>query len=649
MIQLTDSLTLALTKLRTRKVRTVITIIISGLLFGLICFIILTTTGLTNSLDRLSKSGLGERYILAVQRIGDMGSSVVDEEKVYSDQKLVRDIEHDYKSYIDRKSARAKELSVAYEAKTEDPNPIVVDNKSGKKSIDPSLADQSTIVAKHLADYQKRNVKKLDIKSLADEFHPIAYPNINYVMPGSDNLADMVGGKESTIVNFGKPENKDNSDPFGSLNAGEFSSLMVADDSLVLPFASQSFDAKSADAIPVVVPHNYAEKSLGLKTLGKRAPTNERLDRIKEVRQKATSLHPSLCYRNSASQQQLEDALTQQKDIKKHQNDRDYQAPEVLYNIPRSDSCAAVTVAKDNRPAEEANQAKLRQQLEEEFNPSLKPVQHKLNFKVIGVAPSSASMPDGFSVAEVVSLLFSGTNSDSWTIPQKYLDELPAKLRPADVFSPDQSANPTQGSYDDMMYNQKLVEFASRQDAQNFKDKYECSLTNCDDNSLVTSSYGSNSFIVDQIRNASRTAIKWLLGIVGVFAAIILTSVVGRVIADGRRETAVFRAIGAKRRDINAIYVTYTVLLALCIVAFVLLFGTVFALIVQIKLSPQITPSALVAFGAEDLSQTVSLFSMASTYMLLLPAVIIAASLVAIILPLLMNMRRNPINDMRQE
>ena len=60
---------------------------------------------------------------------------------------------------------------------------------------------------------------------------------------------------------------------------------------------------------------------------------------------------------------------------------------------------------------------------------------------------------------------------------------------------------------------------------------------------------------------------------VAVFAVAIMTSIVERIVSDGRRETAVFRALGALRGDIATIYTLYISYLIVCIVIISLTLG----------------------------------------------------------------------------
>jgi ABC-type antimicrobial peptide transport system permease subunit len=124
---------------------------------------------------------------------------------------------------------------------------------------------------------------------------------------------------------------------------------------------------------------------------------------------------------------------------------------------------------------------------------------------------------------------------------------------------------------------------------------------------------------------------------------------VGRLIADSRRETAVFRAIGAKRRDIAATYLLYMLLLSFFIALFAFIIGSGAMLVINHHFAPQATVQALVAYNAQDLNRSFSLFGLNALDMLLILGCVLAAGLISAILPLLRNIRRNPVRDMRDE
>lgn len=136
---------------------------------------------------------------------------------------------------------------------------------------------------------------------------------------------------------------------------------------------------------------------------------------------------------------------------------------------------------------------------------------------------------------------------------------------------------------------------------------------------------------------------------VALIAAVIMMGTVGRMVADSRRETAVFRAIGAKRLDIAQIYVLYTILLSVLICAFALIIGILLAGFVHSRYASEATVEALVAYNAQDLDKTFRLYSFFWPDVLQLVGLALAGGVISSILPLVRNLRRNPIRDMRDD
>lgn len=137
--------------------------------------------------------------------------------------------------------------------------------------------------------------------------------------------------------------------------------------------------------------------------------------------------------------------------------------------------------------------------------------------------------------------------------------------------------------------------------------------------------------------------------VVAALAALIMMGTVGRIIADSRRETAVFRAIGAKRLDIAEIYLTYVILLAALVFAVSLILALILSSYLNHRYSESVTIDALLAFNVSDLTQKITLLHVYAKDLLYVLALIMGGALAAALFPILNNVRRNPIRDMRDE
>src|SRR4029078_35534 len=104
MIRLPDATPLALTKLRTRKIRLAITIIISGLLFGGLAGASFAARGVMGSIASFSQEGFGNRYIVAAFPQAD--TSIINRSETIDRAQAI------YKDTVARKQAEAKRLGI---------------------------------------------------------------------------------------------------------------------------------------------------------------------------------------------------------------------------------------------------------------------------------------------------------------------------------------------------------------------------------------------------------------------------------------------------------------------------------------------------------------------------------------------------------
>jgi ABC-type antimicrobial peptide transport system permease subunit len=125
--------------------------------------------------------------------------------------------------------------------------------------------------------------------------------------------------------------------------------------------------------------------------------------------------------------------------------------------------------------------------------------------------------------------------------------------------------------------------------------------------------------------------------------------IVGKIIADSRRETAVFRALGATRFAVAQIYLTYSLFIAAFIMLLAFVVGSGTALLLSNRLSPDASVSAVLAYNAQDVHKQFTFYGLDITYVAIVLCMVVLAALLSTVLPLLTNMRRNPIRDMRDE
>ncbi len=637
MIRLTDALVLAGTKLRARKVRTIFTIVISGLLFGLVAAIVLISDGALQSTERMMSKSMTGRYIVS-------GYSLVLEDTwaMGSDPALIERALAEHKQLVADKKAEAKRLGIDYDANS-DPSPVeTVDGQRhltfGNKIADRLLAEKSTMPT--FDDY----------KALTKGYNPVSVYKTLTPKPKDGALKEMRDGKEK----FTEDAQTKLADQMPTSNGwpDDVNEQQIVPGALVSNYMINADTWQPGNGrIPVVVTQKRAAAMTGYAAPGSDAPADQRLNYANELRKRAVGKTFEVCYRNSVSSDQVNEAVRVAKEIEQNKNNKDYQKPSLQYGMPADDSCGAATVVRDVRSNDEKQYADKLRQLERKFGGVVDPVQQKLTYEVVGVAPNGwadSDMSFGMNIKDVVAGLFM-TNSFRVAIPQEMYEQMPDK----DTYSQALSTEPVAGSDMAGSYTTGyFAEFATADDARRFTKEKNCemSMMGCKDKDkpFMLAPFGSNSIALDDAKRGVTIALLWICGVVTALAAVIAGLTIGRTIADGRRETAVFRAIGFKRYDISQVYTTYTLLLSLLVLVFALAAGAGLALLTHGALWLDTTVQAQLALGLTDASQQFRYIGI-SERLLIVCGAVLAAGLLGMVLPLVRNARRNPIRDMRDE
>lgn len=638
MIRFRDAGTLALTKLRTRKVRLIVTVVISGLLFTGLAGASMVTRGAFGSIESFSDEGFGKRFIVS-------GIS----EQVFgyhNDQSVIARAKQLHQQTLDRKVAEAKRLRLQFDPKTE-PLPVhEFDTPEGtQQSLDFTHPAALEAISEYLAARPATDLPEM--KALADGYGAREYyesRNVPQPMDGT-SLAVLKEGKESygqSREQFGPPTGIDSFTGFWQAASGELL------EPFILP--GQSLALKDGD-LPIIVPFSAAEELLGLQALPSSSPTGEKLERTKQVRAAADTIRFEICVRNGTSSGLVNQAVSTQQEIELNKDNRDYRRPSLMYGLPE-EACGAVPVVRDVRTAGEKQLAARQEEFDRIFGKQ-PAQQQKVGFRVVGVVPDM-DFGAASTVGQIIRTLVTSSLGSGWYTPLELVREDPTLKG---LFEGGASLFGMPPSY--------YAEFTSPGEARTFLDQASCNpdfsggadgkstdpYEKCREEGrpFMLSAFGSNSLALDSAKRGFGKIFRIAALVIALIAAIIMMGTVGRMIADSRRETAVFRAIGAKKLDIAQIYLLYTIMLSVLICAFALLLGGLLAGIVHTRFADEVTVEALVAYNAQDLNRTFSLYGLYWPDMLQLIGLALAGGLVSAVLPLLRNLRRNPIRDMRDD
>ncbi len=642
MIKLRDASMLALTKLRTRKVRLIITVVISGLLFGGLAGASMVARGVMSSIDSFSKEGLGERFI---------AQGYMQKDYDFMNKEIVLErAEAIHKEIVERKKVEAKRLGITYDP-ISDPSPIQEYDVPGGKQR--SLNTDHPAGRQAAQEYQEAHFTAplAEMKRVTTPYQPTAIyesAQVPYMLGGA-TLQVLKDGKESFGSEGGKMESGGSPNSINSF-VTSWSSMSSA---LLDPFMleGQDLQVDKDGSIPIVVPNSAAEQLLKLSPLPQSASSDDKLARIKEIRAKAPSITFEVCYRNASSATLVNNAITTAQEIERNKNKKDYQKPSLIYGVP-SEPCGEVPIVHDKRTKNEKALADKQRQFDELFG-AKPPEQSAIKFHVVGISPDFDFSAPAFGVGQIIRSLVSSSLGAVWYMPAEQVANNPTVEK---IFN-SKETNPL-GTF-----TAQYAEFSTAAQARSFIEQENCEIDYsklsgsvspqalCQEqgNPFSLTAYGSNSLALESARRDFGKFFGLAALAVSIVAAIIMMGTVGRTIADSRRETAVFRAIGAKRFDITQIYLVYTVCLSLLIALFASLAGLILALFIHRRMADEVTVQALVAYSAKDLDKTFDLYGLYLPDLLLLVGLAVAAGLVSSIIPLIRNSRRNPIRDMRDD
>lgn len=645
MIRMRAATMLAFTKLRTRKVRLIVTIVISGLLFSVLAGASIAARGVFASITDFSSEGFSDRYLV---QAGQLSSS-----NVYANDTVIDRAIAIHKDTIARKKAEAKRLDIEYNAESESPPFQSYPGPNGNDFR--TLAENHPAAQQAVAEYNKNQPKDV---GLADLKKQAASYNVSSFYESRTIPYDTSGGRLQVLV--GDKETYDDATGNKNFSGGPqegletfASSWTLMSSSLLKPFIlpGQQLTVGEDGSIPIIVPVSAAQELLGMKSLPKTAKAGERLERTRELREAAKSIAFNVCYRNSTSMDLIQKALSAQKEIEQNKNKKDYRKPDLQYGLPTT-ACTTAPVVRDVRTKDQKASDAKQLQFEQLFGEQ-PAVESSVRFRVVGLVPD-ADYSMAMNATQIIKSLVTSTLGSGWYAPLEAAQQNPTVKG---LFFKEATANTAPRGY--------YAEFKTAAAARSFIDNENCEpdYNNYDPSSLQNpaqkcldagkpfgvTAYGSNSLGLESAQRGFNKIFS-LVGVgIAVIASLIMMGTVGKMIADSRRETAVFRAIGAKKLDIAQIYILYTIFLSVLITIFALLVGLLAALWANAQWSAEVTQQALLAYNAQDLDKSFKLYALHLPDMLYLLAVAVGAGLLSAVFPLIRSLRRNPIRDMRDD
>ncbi len=656
-----DTMTLARTKLRSKRILLIVTIIISGLLFGVLVGALIIVTGATQSATKFFETTQHGRYLVDVQPYIPQSAYPASNFDQPS-KETIAELQALEKDYIAKQKTLFQQQKLPFEPSTIPPvltaNPFNARDESGAifKTINQESPVYPAYVKSKLQKYIKTAPNTTEkITERSKHYGATAVYTATMLNTTNGTLTFLPDGKEHLDKKTATNNSTMYSDP-RSTNVKQ-ATYVRTDQAVIDRFVFPPNAARTAhpDAIPVVL--NTTEiadlfgKQLGISP--KPADTTKQADWYKALYQKANGLTYTYCYRSQSERDLIQKTMQTNTDLVEKKNDSTYQPPALQYNLP-TENCGPLTVKKDTRSAEQKSIDSKQETIQKELG-TYQPLEHKLlTFQIVGAFNlTDFQMPDG--PVSFVSLLLGATYQQGAFIPQQLYDALPADAaRDAILLKGTIAPDDMMGMLAEGGIKPIIISFPTLAAARDFIKQEGCDTASGDISTctkgILTSPYGTNYLAVEDFGSFIRTYLPYALGVIMAIATIIIWVTMARVIIDSRRETAVFRALGAKRRDIASVYLTYSLMVAGLIALFAFALGLGLAFLADRYVSASATAFAQVAYGTfDDTAPAFHVIGFDVRLLALLASAIILISLIAVTPPLIRNVRRSPIRDMRDE
>jgi hypothetical protein len=403
--------------------------------------------------------------------------------------------------------------------------------------------------------------------------------------------------------------------------------------------------------IPVVVSAQEAASLFGSENgIGKEPSTvTGKKAWLQDIQVKLKGQTYQACYRNATEQAMLEKIQQDYAEIESNKNTIGYEKPHLIYDYPTT-PCGDIRTKEDTRTTAEKQADAKSEETQKKLGTYVAPSHHLMTFQIVGIRYAQAFTDYTKNIDEYLKTLLVGSNSSMTVeIPRQMYESLPDSLK-VDASQQENVARTVSYSTKDGDFASRVLEFTNVTDARSFLSKETCSPSDSScTKKFYGSPYGSNYLILDEIGKLFNKIATVAFPIVLGFATIIIWFTISRILAENRKETAVYRAMGAKRSDVAGIYFIYILLVALQIAVVSLALGITTAYTVDYFYGKTLTDTAVTAFGIIDNAPTFSLFRLDSPLLIVIIGSIFVISVVASIQPLIRNVRRSPIQDLRDE
>lgn len=652
-MKIKDKIILAVAKIKSKRLLTWLAIIISSLLFATILFSLIGLDSIEKSLTNFTKESNQDKYLVSAnpvypKNVREMSDFITIDKTEYIDE-----IKQVYKDYV----AKQKELAAKKGIKFDESTIIYPLKRMTGIAIEAYVFDNSSPIYEIMLEKKQRQyVKKATnnltgLKKLASQYNAQNYYDLNMLPLSFFNSSLILNNKEN-ILEIG------NQDKYNKINDTvpmdkqyttdiQLNYYSIIDDKLVNNFIlPETKDKKTnPEAIPVLVTVDEAVKLFGDQLGIPQKPTDnaQLLTWYQQLQQKINRHTYQVCYRNQSDMKivknlinaSVKDLDTDGKIIKKTSDDIVYQASDKI--------CDAVQIAEDNRSKTQKESDQLYIKNQQATGKYLKPNRQLLTFQIVGILPDDSKAQLGVSsVNSTINKMLKTIFKSGAIVPKKLYQKSRVKL--INDYS-------SQSILKEAGFQYYIVEFNSITDAKNLIAKscsYNQKAEDCK-SGFVFEAYGKDYVLYQEVKDGIAKVLKHGIIIGVIISTIILIITMSRIIIDSRHETAIFRALGAKRSNILGIYWLYSILVAIRIILVSLALSYLALLVINFLYVQTLTTYAKISYGIYNSNLNFNLIGIGNHWTTIVILIILLISIISVFLPILSNSARNPIKDLRQK
>ena len=348
-------------------------------------------------------------------------------------------------------------------------------------------------------------------------------------------------------------------------------------------------------------------------------------------------------------------------EIELNKDNPNYAKPSLIYGFP-TEPCGDIPVLSDTRTQAEKDADVMADETAKQLGVYVAPRHQLVKFQVVGVVNqdftvgATQTSERSTNLSSYFSNLLSGSANlgnfaSGGVIPSSLYDSLPDELKFQGGTTTDSGTDLPADISD--QFASGILEFSGLEQARDFLDNETCPYFSSDcTKQYYADQYGVNYLAMNDFNDLFGKAMIISIPIIAGLAIVIMWFTISRIMADSRYETAIYRAIGARRGDIRRIYLVYATILALIIGLVAVSLSFVTLLIVNNCFSGAITAalqSALSLTGQDVAFNFLAMSCQTAVMCGLIVLLIIVTCWLSSITPIIRNTLRQPIDDLHSQ